>query len=101
MPWLNNYEVFPTTDWNYGLAIDPADPQRSAVIRETLVGDCPFSPAGAPVSLVVPARKVPWGMERGAALPLPGGPAEGPVQEIKLIPYGCTTLRMTEMPLVD
>lgn len=99
-PWLNNFEVFPTTEWNYGLAIDPANPMGAAAVQELPVGDCPFSPASAPVAITVPARMVPWAMERGAAAPLPAGPAEGPVERIRLIPYGCTNLRMTEMPVV-
>ena len=99
-PWLNNYEVLPTTPWNYGLALDCHDPARSAVIEQHPVGDCPFSPEGAPVAITVPARMVPWGMECGCAAPLPAGPAQGPVEQVRLIPYGCTNLRLTEMPLV-
>jgi hypothetical protein len=41
-------------------------------------------------------------MERGAAKPYPGMEWISPqVEQLRLIPYGCTNLRMTEMPILD
>ncbi|NLO82837.1 MAG: hypothetical protein GX094_07255 [Clostridiales bacterium] len=96
-----DYEVYPTTPWNYGLCVDKDNPEKDIVFEEISVGDCPFSPEGAPIRARVKARKVDWSMEKGAALPYPGMEwISEQVEDVVLIPYGCTNLRVTEMPLV-
>ena len=61
------YEVFPTTDWNYALVLDPAKPDsgiRVARPSYEVGNDQPFTPNAAPVSLHAKARKIPsWGLE--------------------------------------
>ena len=96
-----DYEVLPTTPWNYGLAIDRDDPSRSLAFSEHPVERHPFSPEGAPVTCTVTGRKIDWAMQDDCASPVPaiGGEAQQD-EEIVLIPYGCTNLRMTEMPVV-
>jgi len=91
-----DYEVYPTTPWNYGLYV-PDDGELRVERRP--VGECPFSPRGAPNCITVSARKVDWNMESGSATPIPRmGWISNRVEEIRLVPYGCTNLRMTEMP---
>jgi uncharacterized protein len=99
MPWLNNWEVFPTTAWNYALAVDADHPQDDIAFEEGPVGDRPFNPDNAPIRARVKGRRVPWEMIRGAAAPMPSGEPFGPFEDLTLIPYGCTALRMTEMPV--
>ncbi|MDO8685432.1 MAG: glycoside hydrolase family 127 protein [Clostridiales bacterium] len=96
-----DFEIFPTTLWNYGLCLDKESFAASLEFEEYPIGDCPFSPAGAPVTAHVKGRKVDWSMENGSAAPYPGLEwVSEEVEELTLIPYGCTNLRMTEMPMV-
>ena len=91
-----DYESHPTTPWAYGFAAG------AIRVEETPVGDCPFSPQGAPVSLLVPCAPVQWESADGCAAPLPASrTAIGAVEEKRFLPFGCTNLRMTELPVLS
>ena len=107
-----DFEVRPTTPWNYALVLDPADPGASLRFEEHPVGERPFSPEGAGTSARARARRLPgWRLANGWAAELsptdaawahpPADTFAGPVEEVRLIPYGCTSIRITEFPRLD
>ena len=98
-----DWEVYPTSPWNYALDVDEATLATDVEFRERPVAERPFSPEGAPIAARVRGRRVPeWGMEFGSAAPVPPSPVASsePLEELTLIPYGCTNLRITEFPVL-
>lgn len=97
-----DWEVHPTTPWNYALELDRAAPERSLRLERRPLGAQPFSPEGAPLVLHGHGRRVPgWTLAHGAAAPPPQSPVAcaGPVEEVTLLPYGSVRLRVTELPV--
>lgn len=94
------WEVHPASPWNYALAIDPHDVPQYVELDRRSIAERPFSPSTAPIQLRVRGRRIPWALEHGAAAAPPPSPVESSaeVEELVLIPYGCTTLRVTELP---
>ena len=96
-----DWEVLPTTPWNYGLIVNASHPEESVRVVTRPLGQFPFSAEGAPIELVVKGRKIPgWKLVDGSAGPLPQSPATSsePVQSLRLIPYGAAKLRITAFP---
>jgi hypothetical protein len=107
-----DFEVRPTTPWNYALVVDPAKPEASLRFEEREVGERPFSPEGAGMVASARARLLPewklahgWAGEvspadRAWAHAVPRQPP-GPLTDVRLLPYGCTNIRITEFPRLD
>jgi hypothetical protein len=94
-----DFEVRPTTAWNYGLLLDPESPELD--FEELPVGERPFSPEGASMRVTVRGRRLPdWKLEYGWAGEIAPGlqSSSEPLEELRLIPYGCTNIRLTELP---
>jgi hypothetical protein len=104
-----DFEVRPASPWNYGLVVDPARPEQSVRFEERPVGGQPFSPQGAGMAARAAGRKIPtwriahgWAGEISPADVAWSDPARSvtdePDEEVTLIPYGCTNIRITEFP---
>lgn len=96
-----DWQVFPTTQWNYALNLDPAAPEKSITVTESAVAEAPFARRNTPVKMQVKGRMVDdWRAIDGAANPLPQSPVAStePEQSITLIPYAAAKLRITAFP---
>jgi DUF1680 family protein len=97
-----DWEVLPTTAWNYALRLAPGEPNLK--VLERAVGQIPFARDHPPVEIEVVGRRVPeWQIEEGSAGTLPQSPVvSGEKDEtLRLIPYGMARLRVTAFPRVE
>jgi len=98
---FGNWEVYPTTPWNYSLVVDPGAPERSLRVERGNVGNPPFAGANAPIRLRARAHRVPdWKLVNNSAGPVPESPfhSDAPIEDVTLVPYGCARLRVAEFP---
>jgi hypothetical protein len=96
-----DFEIRPSPPWNYGLVVEQSNPAGSVAFEERPVGEKPFSPDGAGVIARAKGRRLPgWKLEHGWAGEIGPGPhtSSEPLEDLTLIPYGCTNIRVTEFP---
>jgi uncharacterized protein len=96
-----DWQIYPTTAWNYAVKLNPENPAADVKVSESEIGPTPFARKTAPIQLSVKARKLPaWRAEDGAADALPQSPAASTEaeEEITLIPYAAAKLRITAFP---
>jgi hypothetical protein len=101
-------EIRPTTPWNYGL-IETKDDQLQAqyvVERKRAVSSSPWNPDSAPLQIRTKGRRIPsWQLYNDMTGMLPysfiyGLETAKEEEELILIPYGCTNLRISQFPMV-
>ena len=101
-------EVRPTTPWNYGLVELPNNgvEQKVNVVKKEAGTAYPWTVANAPTEIRLKARRIPsWQLYNDMTGPIPFSITNGletadEEEEITLIPYGCTTLRISQFPVV-
>jgi len=116
-----DWQITPKSPWNYGLLIDKGNIMRGLKVTENPIGKYPFADKGDMVwssdsgkyimitkdaPLVITARgiRIPeWTMKDNSADIPPLSPVkpEGDPEIIRLVPYGCAKLRITEFPVMD
>ncbi len=104
------FEVIPTTPWNYGLPASLLNnpDEMFRVVKQENIAAFPWNTENAPLEIRTKGIKIPsWQLYQEMAGPLPWSNmykielGNDPVEEeITLIPYGCTTLRISEFPVL-
>lgn len=106
------FSVFPTKDWNYGLLQKAVEnPSESLEVKKVkpVTDDFVWNLQNAPIEIIAPAKKIPgWTIVDDVA-PQPvtdrGGLYRGEVdhseEEVTLVPFGCTKIRIVAFPVVQ
>ncbi|GAB4025703.1 glycoside hydrolase family 127 protein [Spirosoma koreense] len=102
------FEVRPTTPWNYGLleSVSNRLEQAATVRQKDELARYPWNLDNAPSEIRLKARRIPsWQLYNEMTGPIPYSITYGMVsdkdeEEIVLVPYGCTTLRISQFPLL-
>jgi uncharacterized protein len=98
-----DWQVYPTTQWNYALALDGRSASQGIAVTESEVRGGAFTATNSPVTLQAKARKLTsWRAEDGVADEVPQSPvtSEEPEEMVTLIPYAAAKLRITSFPVL-
>jgi len=99
------YEVRPTSAWNYGLVLGPTPARSFDVVRKGgALAPQPWTREASPIELRARARKIPqWQADSDDIIdvlqPSPARSAE-PLETVTLIPMGAARLRITAFPQI-
>lgn len=89
-----DYYIYPESKWNYALASDKFEVRENHGYSKGFSGD-------APVEMTAYMYELEWGFKNGHCDPEPKTRLPlGEMQKVRLIPYGCSNLRMTEIPYI-
>lgn len=105
-------EVYPTDPWNYGLTEESIEKMNFKVIyHDDKSGRYPWNLENVPVEIKTGAKQIKeWKLYQHSAGPLPvsgqhlyghkSGTEDVATEKVTLVPYGATTLRISQFPVV-
>lgn len=93
-----DYEYIPVSEWGYAYSSDELD------VCFAGIAEIPFSSENPPTVIKAKVKRIDWGYKRGfssvcSKLPKSTVPISDE-EDILLYPYGCSKLRMTEIPFI-
>lgn len=98
------FEIYPTTQWNYGLVLNDENPEKSFRIKKLAwpTDNYPFTPESSPIEIQAQARLIPqWTLDKyelcSVLQPSPAW-SDQPTTKVTLIPMGATRLRISAFP---
>lgn len=91
-----DYEVLPESSWNYGFV------SNDFLLKEQPLTSPPFGDNPAALEVMAKLAPIDWPEQDGVCARQPTSTRTiGEVRQVRMIPYGCTSLRMTEMPRME
>lgn len=100
------YEVYPASDWNYGLLVNMDDPAESfeVIEQKDRLPEQPWSLAGAPIEVRAKGKQIPEWQKNALGLVGKMQPnpvkSDQPTETLTLIPMGCARLRISAFPQI-
>lgn len=100
---FDEFEVHPTTPWNYALELNQANPASSLTFTKVSVPENPFDPSQPSVALLAKARLLPdwtigWRGTHAFEPPLSPVASASPLENVTLVPFGSQHLRVSWFP---
>lgn len=98
---ISTWAYMPQTPWNYGIQINTNNPSESLELIQNEMPDYPWNVDNVPLQVKVKAKRIKnWSMYNGNHGPLPHSRVQSKedTEEVTLIPYGATILRISEIP---
>ncbi|PYK07941.1 MAG: hypothetical protein DME65_15285, partial [Verrucomicrobia bacterium] len=100
---FDEFEVRPTTSWNYALQLDPANPSASLTPSRLTTPPNPFDPAQPSVSLSASAKQLPgwtigWLGTQSFEPPVSPVTSTNSLLAVTLLPFGSQHLRVSWLP---
>ncbi len=101
---FDEFEVHPTTPWNYALQLDPANPTASFMFTNfASAPENPFDPSQPSVGLLAQARQLPdwtigWRGTHAFEPPVSPVASTNPLESVTLVPFGAQHMRVSWFP---